>query len=117
MRDDIECILRDNIAEDDVFLDASDLYEKLDYNGNIHLIVDNHIDHINYNLRVWAVDNYDSIEEALEEGLAEGVTDFHKLIQCGQYVKFSEEAREIVDQLFNEYDGELFNVEEEEQEE
>ena len=57
------------------------------------------------------VDSHAFIDEAIDEGLCEGVTDFHKLIQCGQYMALNHEAREIVEELFNEYNGKLFNVE------
>jgi len=46
----------------------------------------------------------------MEEGLCEGVTEFHKLIQCGQFMALQDRARKIIQYLFNEYTGKLFNV-------
>jgi hypothetical protein len=114
MKDDILDLLERNIEKDAVFTDAQDLYDHLDYDGSIHGIVDSHIDIYYYDLRKWAVDNYGYIEEALEEGLVEGVTDFHKLIQCGQFVQLTEQAHRYIEELYSEYDGVLFNVETEE---
>ena len=110
MKDDILDLLKRNTEKDEVFAEAYDLYEHLDYDGSVHEIVDSNIDIYYYDLRKWAVDNYGYIEEALEEGFAEGVTDFHKLIQCGQYVALNQEAHEIIEELYSEYDGVLFNV-------
>ena len=113
MKDELRELLLNNIATDDKVGDCYDLVDRLDYNGGLHEIIDSNIDVYNYDLRKWAVDNYGYIEEALEEGLAEGVTDFHSLIQCGQYVQLTEQAHDYIEELFNEYDGVLFNVTEE----
>ena len=40
----------------------------------------------------------------MEEGLCEGVTDFHKLIQMGQYVYYRNEANEALEEIFNEFE-------------
>lgn len=112
MKDDIKILIELNIGKDEVYADAHDLYEALDYDGGIHELIDSSIDIYYYSLRQWAVDNYGYIEEALEEGLAQGETDFHKLIQWGQFMQLSEEARECVEELYSEYDGKLFNVKE-----
>ena len=64
------------------------LFDHIDDNGQIHELVDGLIDIYNYGLRQWAVDNYNWVEEAISEGLCEGVDDYHKLIQCGQYVYY-----------------------------
>ena len=114
MKDDLLDLLERNTEKDEVFAEAYDLYEHLDYDGSIHEIVESYIDIYYYDLRKWAVDNYNYIEDALEEGLAEGVTDFHKLIQIGQYVQLQQESHESIKELFSEYDGVLFNVEVEE---
>jgi len=110
MREDIKDLMLNNVQTDDVLADSHDLFEHLDYDGGIHQLIDSSVDIYYYDLRKWAVDNYGFIEQAMEEGLCEGVTDFHALIQYGQYVQLSEEAREIIDDLYTEYDGKLFNV-------
>ncbi len=78
--------------------DENDLYDELDYSGAIHEQIDSLIDIYYYDLRKWSVENFEYIEEALEDGLLEGVTDFHKLIQGGQYKKFS---GEIIDDIYS----------------
>jgi hypothetical protein len=115
MKEDILDLLERNTEKGQVFAEAYDLYEHLDDDGSIHEIIDSHIGLYCYDLRKWAVDNYGYIEEALEEGLAEGVTDFHKLIQCGQYVQLTEQAHRYIEELYEELDGKLFNIELEEE--
>ena len=69
------------------------------YDGSVHEWVDGMIDIYYHDLRKWAVDNYEYIEEAMDEGLCEGVTDFHKLIQCGQYVYYRQECQEYLEKI------------------
>ena len=83
--------------------DHHELHEALDYDGSIRELVDGYIDLYYVDLRKWAVDNWNYVEEAMEEGLCEGVTDYHKIIQAGQYVYWSEQAREEVEAIFNEH--------------
>ena len=85
-------------------LNEYDLRDTLDYDGSLHELVDGMIDIYNHDLRKWSVDNYTYVEDAISEGLADG-TDFHKSIQAGQYLYYSEimnqELSEIVEE-FNE---------------
>jgi len=81
--------------------DACDINEILDYDGSIHEKVDGLIDIYYHDLRKWSVDNYSYIEDAIEEGLCEGVTDFHKLIQMGQYVYYREQMSESINELYD----------------
>ena len=92
------------------FDDAWELYEHLDYDGSIHALIDSDIDIYYYDLRKWAVDNWQFVEEAIEEGLCEGVSDYHKLIQAGQYMRLREDAQRYVEELYDDQDGILFNV-------
>lgn len=78
------------------------LYDALDYDGSVHQIIDNMIDIYYVDIRKWAVDNYEYVEDAIEEGLTEGVTDYHKLIQIGQYVFYRNEATEAIEELYKE---------------
>ncbi len=112
MREDIKDLMLNNVQTDDVFADSGELYEHLDYSGGVHEIIDSSINVYYYDLRKWAVDNYGYIEEAMEEGFCEGVTDFHALIQAGQYVALYAEAVELVEVLFQEHNGKLFNAKE-----
>ena len=88
------------------YSDAHELYDELDYDGSVHELVDGNIDIYNRSLREWAVDNYEYVEEAIAEGLCEGETDFHKLIQCGQYVYYRDQANEAIEEIFNEFEPE-----------
>lgn len=88
------------IGDDDAEqLESYDLHDKLDYDGSLHNLIDGRIDIYYYDLRQWSVDNYNYVEDAISEGLCEGVSDFHALIQAGQYVKLSEDMRAEVDNL------------------
>lgn len=98
----IELIETKNIDVND-FVDAHDLYEALDYDGSLHEIIDSNIDIYYYDLRKWAVDNYNYVEDAVDEGLVDTSNfDFHKAIQSGQYVQLREEMSEIVEAIFSE---------------
>ena len=113
MKDELKELIINNIDKHDDIQDSHDLNESLNYSGGVDEIIDSHIDIYNYDLRQWAVDNYNFIEDAMDEGLAEGVTDFHKLIQCGQYVALTQDAWQYMEELFSEFNGVLFNVSEE----
>lgn len=111
MKNDILDLIQNNVATDDIFNDSGELYDRLDYSGGVHEIIDSYIDIYYYDLRKWAVDNYNWIDEAIESGLTVENADFHALIQSGQYMALSQDAVEIVEELFEEYSGKLFNVE------
>ena len=46
---------------------------------------------------------YEHIQHAMEEGLCEDVTDFHKLIQKGQYCYYSEVAQRALHEIYEEH--------------
>ena len=81
--------------------DSSDLYDFLDYDGQLHERIDGAIDIYYYSLRQWAVENYNYIDDALEEGITDG-NDFHQLIQSGQYCYYREEANNAIELIFDE---------------
>ncbi|MDB2699891.1 hypothetical protein N9Y51_04590 [Alphaproteobacteria bacterium] len=110
MREDIKDLMLNNVQTDDVFADSGELYDHLDYSGGVHEIIDSSIDVYYYDLRKWAVDNYDFIDEAIESGLVAEGCDFHTLIQVGQYVALNAEAVELVEELFQEYKNKLFKT-------
>jgi hypothetical protein len=119
------------------FLDKSDLTDLLsnydfnnkdellsylnDEDGNyigdtISELSDSKIDCYNHNLRLWAVDNYNYIEDAISEfGIDDKNPDFHKMIQQGQYYAYSNEFYNLVSE-FKDY-IESIDFEEEEEEE
>lgn len=99
------------------FVTDDDLFEELeleDYNDldcyslhneasdYIHEIADGRVDIYYYKMRQWAVDNWHHVEDAMEEGLAEGITDYHKLIQIGQFHAMYDELSRDLDNLINE---------------
>ena len=112
MKEDIRELIEETLEGDESFSDAWELYEKLDYNGSVHQLIDGSIDIYYIDIRKWAVDNWQWVEEAIGEGICEGVTDYHKLIQSGQYVSLRNDANEYIKELFEELDGVAFNVEE-----
>ena len=110
MKEDIKTLIGEKLIGDETIVDHHELYDHLDWDGSIHEIIDGHIEIYNYPLRQWAVDNWEHIEQAIDDGLTDGIgNDYHRLIQCGQFVKLSEEARQIVEELYNELDGFAFN--------
>ena len=111
MKNEILDAIKEILVGDEKIDNSDVLYDLLDYSGILHEIIDSHTDVYHYDLRVWAVENWKYIEEALEEGICEGVNDYHKMIQAGQYIALSEYARFCVYELFNEYNGVLFNRE------
>jgi hypothetical protein len=79
-------------------LDFHEVRERLDYSGGLHELIDGKIEIYNYELRKWAVENYEYVEDAISEGLSDG-TDFHQLIQSGQYLFYSQEVNKDLGQL------------------
>ena len=87
--------------------DAYELEDELNHDGSINDLIDSNIDIYNYDLRKWAVDNYEYVEDAIAEGLVDTSDfDFHKAIQSGQYLKLREEANELIEEIFNEFEPE-----------
>ena len=82
--------------------DPQELYEAIDYNGTMNEIIDGMIDIYYHDLREWAVKNWDYVERANEEGLGTDGKDYHKDIQCGQYVYFQEKAYNLMDGIYEE---------------
>lgn len=111
MKDDIKDLIESKLGGDETFSDCHELYEHLDDDGSVHWLIDGAIEIYYYDLRRWAVDNWEYVQDAMSEGLTEGITDYHQLIQSGQYVQLSEEARTAIAELYDELDGVLFNVE------
>lgn len=123
LKDDLKDLINRKCEKGDTFADAWDLYQHLDYDGSVHELIDSYIDIYYTDLRKWAVDNYHYVEQAMDEGLCnglkahktiecgdyiqyklEGVPDFHQLIKSGQYLYYNELAYECIEELFTEYD-------------
>ena len=110
MKEEIRDLLLNNIDSRDEIANSGELYDHLDYAGGLHEIIDSHIEIYSYDLRKWAVDNWEWVEEAMDSGIAGGDDDYHKLIQGGQYMALNQDAIEIVEDLFQEYKNKLFKV-------
>jgi hypothetical protein len=86
------------------FTDSQELMEKLDYDGSLHMLIDSNIEIYNRPLRLWAVDFYEYVERAIDEGLVDTSKnfDYHSAIQSGQYVYFQELAKEVIEEIVEE---------------
>lgn len=90
-----------NLAD---YSDVHELHDALDYDGSLHELIDSNIEIYNYQLRQWAVDNWNYVEDAIKEGLVDTSDfDFHKAIQSGQFLQLTEEANEALEEIFNEF--------------
>lgn len=96
--------------EDAEMVDTCFLNDKLDYDGSLSEAVDNMIDVYYHSLRKWAVDNWDKVEEAMKEGLTGGVTDYHQLIQAGQYVHYRAQMQEELEEFVTEFERVLDTI-------
>ena len=100
----------DLVINDELFNDLQLIeYGYIDYDSlhteaydRIHELADGRVEIYYYKIRQWAVDNWEYVEDAMEEGLAEGVNDYHKLIQIGQYYKIEQELRDDLYHLIEE---------------
>ena len=80
-------------------VDTVDELADINDNGCIDELIDSMIDVYYHDLRAWAVDNYNYIEDALE---AFGTSnDWHKDIQMGQYMELNEGINEELHQIIN----------------
>mgnify|MGYP003592525146 CR=1 FL=1 len=103
------------------FLDKSDLIDLLsnyDFNNKDELLsylndedgnyiwdtvtelADSKINIYNHDLRLWSVDNYNYIEDAISEfGIDTQNPDFHQMIQRGQYYAYNNEFDILVNEF------------------
>ena len=102
-------ILCYNEIEIDFLNDEGDLYDAFDYDGSLHSIIDSNIDIYYYDLRKWAVDNFNYIDDAIEEGITEG-NDFHQLIQSGQYIQLREEMVQAISEIWHKVSDLIFEA-------
>mgnify|MGYP000864312793 FL=1 len=82
------------------FKEAHELHSHFENEFHLYEYVDGMVDIYNYDLRMWAVDQWEWVEDAVEEGLYEG-SDYHKMIMAGQYQYYSHAAMEAVWELFD----------------
>jgi hypothetical protein len=102
MNDEIKDLIEYKDIDINEFDDVHSLFDELDYDGSFHQLIDSQIDIYNYDLRKWAVDNWQYIEEAKDQGLVSDDADYHQQIQSGQYVYYSEQAHEALQEVFDE---------------
>lgn len=71
-----------------------------DVSDTISELADSKVDIYNYDLRKWSVDNYNYIEDAISEfGVDTKNPNFHKMIQSGQYLAYSNEFYALVSEF------------------
>lgn len=94
------------------FNDFSELIEWLDDDAGDRIsdLSDSMVDIYNYDLRKWSLNNYNYIEEAVEEfGYDSKNFDFHKVIQLGQFYAYNNEFYEMISQ-FKQYIKNNFKI-------
>jgi len=108
MKEEIQDLIENQFELDlSEFNDHYEVIEKLDYDGSLHELIDSNIDIYYHSLRQWAVDNYDYVEQAINEGLLDtSEFDYHKAIQTGQYLQLQEEAYRLIEEIFEEFEPE-----------
>ena len=102
MKDELKDLFTSKLAElkqDSDCVDMQDIIDSMDYSGELHEIIDGQIDIYYYDIRKWAVDNWEFCEEAVDEGLTDG-SDYHAMIQAGQYVYYQRQAYEYINELY-----------------
>ena len=91
---DLQDLLSNQKFED--FQELVDWLED-DASDRISELADSKVDIYYYDLRKWSVDNYNYIEDAISEfGVDTKNPDFHKMIQMGQYLAYSNEFYALV---------------------
>ena len=83
--------------------------------GFISELADSRVDIYCYDIRKWAVDNWSHVQDAMDEGLTEGVNDYHKLIQIGQFYKIEQDLRDDLYNLIEEIKGSVKDFYEQQQ--
>ena len=96
----IEILEYNNIESIDIY-EIKQQIESIDDNGQLHESIDSMIDIYNYDLRKWLLDNVSYCEEAVSQGLYVIDSDFNlsSFIQAGQYIYYSEQAYELINEL------------------
>jgi len=96
-KEEILSIINDNFSYNGLYNLIDFLEYGINDNGAICELIDDYKDIYYYDLRLWAVDNYKYIEDALEEfGTSK---DYHRDIQMGQYLYYSEEIYNCIDEM------------------
>jgi hypothetical protein len=89
-----------NLAD---YSDVSDLHEALDYDGSLHELIDGNIEIYTHKLWAWAAENYEYVDQAINEGLASLTSGIVSCLQAGHFMQLSEEANEALEEIFNKF--------------
>ena len=89
------------------YVGCHDLYEALEYDGSLHELIDGSVDIYTRNLWQWAADNYEYVDQALDEGLADASNGILSCLSAGQYIQLQEQANEALEEIFTEYQESL----------
>jgi len=96
-KEEIIDIIDDNFNDKGLDSLISFLKDSINDNGAVDDMIDGYIDIYYYDLRLWAVENYNYIEDALVEfGTSK---DYHQDIQMGQYLFYREEIYSCFDEM------------------
>ena len=98
-KEELNELLAHESSQDDYT--REELVESWQDDGQIHELVDRSISIYYYNLRLWSVDHYQYIEEAMEE-FGNDLGDWHATIQRGQYLYYSEVMQDAIDEWIEE---------------
>lgn len=85
------------------YSDVHDLHEALDYGGSLHELIDGNIEIYTHKLWAWASQNYEYVDQAIDEGLANLSSGIVSCLQAGHYVQLTEEANEALEEIFKEF--------------
>lgn len=97
-----------NLAD---YSDVYELHDALDYDGSLHELIDGNIEIYTHKLWQWAAENYEYVDQAIEEGLANLSSGIISCLQAGHYMQLSEEANEALEEIFNEFQEKQDEVE------
>ena len=88
------------VLEQFLYQKSCDIIDIIDYDGVLNEAIDGMIDLYYYDIRKWAVENWEYVERAIDEGLTDTENfDYHKTIQAGQYVYYQEQANDYLEAI------------------
>jgi hypothetical protein len=81
----------EDIEADTTLEDITEMLDNINDDGKLDELVDANIDIYYTSIRQWSVDNWEYVEQAIDDGLVDTDNyDYHKAIQSGQYLYYSE---------------------------
>jgi len=79
-----------------------DLREALDYDGSLHQLIDSNVEIYTHKLWLWAAENYEHVDQAIEEGLADLSKGIVPALMAGHFMQLTEESNEALGEIFKE---------------